>query len=108
MIAMVVTLNTVEVTYLIAYDKEMVDNSTCAHAQKLYLGAIYCLFYTICVMQAYKNGTFFRQITKFVDDGDLPNRKVHRRIQILGLFIFLFSLANWIVYTVYQEVYTAR
>ncbi len=60
MIAMVILLNTVEVTYLIEYDKEMVDNDNCAHAQKLYLGAIYCLFYTICVMQAYKNGTFFR------------------------------------------------
>lgn len=40
MLVMVALLQILEVLYLIRYDRGMVDNSTCAHAQKMYMGAI--------------------------------------------------------------------
>lgn len=100
MFVMVTLLQVLEVLYLIRYDKGMVDNDTCAHAQKMYLGAIYCLFYTICVMQAIKNATFFRQVTKFVEDGILPSQKVLDRNRNIAIAVAALSLIDYIMYTI--------
>ena len=80
--------------------------SKCGHKQKMYYGAIFCIFYTICVLVAYKFQFFFRQVSNFVRDGTLPTESTKRRNTIVLTLIGVFTIVDWALFAIINQYYT--
>ena len=104
---LIIALDAIDVTFMIGFDTSMTEDK-CGYKQKMYYGTIYCLFYVVCVLLAYKFQYFFRQISNFVKDGTLPTEKTIKRNYWIMMFICLFALCDWAVYVAINTHYVHK
>ena len=105
-LAELIFLNSVQVAFMIKFNKEMV-NHNCGETAKLFGASIYCGYIAISLSNSWQFQSFFKQLLKYAQHGFLPNEKILLRKKILMVVVWLVVFLDYVIYIGLLKYYTA-